>query len=492
MAVNFQGGKFDVPDRIFFDIASTWKSVLTSVSDVKELIPEFFCCPEIFINSNQLPLGTLQDDVTKVDDVVLPPWAKDPFDFILKNREALESDYVSENLHHWIDLIFGYKQTGEAAIEAKNVFYYLTYENAIDIDDIDDPMLKEATICQIINFGQTPSQLLDKPHVSRLLKSECLYCFSSDFTDRMIHFTPNFAGNSHNQPVVSIRTSMEKLVTLHADGGTCQYRWSILRDLNNAVSLHVSLDKLKTLEIDAKKVRQLVKEDSTTVSHHQDSGEMVRSGALFLEGDKYRVNFRSCAVALSVSDNSVSRVISCGYWDDALRVYSIETGREVTSAISGHVGAITCVQIDRQGGSTLVTGGADGTCRVWVLENPSVLYSFYDELRPAGIDSGFYDSSLVCLHVLCGHLTPIVDLCYSVDMDIVMSSSEEGTLCLHTVRKGTFIRTVVQRTGIIFDRLHISRQGYMFAHSSKDLTLTSYWINGQELASVRVYSRYGV
>ena len=82
-----------------------------------------------------------------IDDVTLPPWANGSVDeFIRLHREALESDYVSENLHDWLDLIFGYKQNGPAAESASNVFYYLTYEGAVNLDDIVDPMQKQVRL----------------------------------------------------------------------------------------------------------------------------------------------------------------------------------------------------------------------------------------------------------------------------------------------------------------------------------------------------------
>ena len=70
------------------------------MSDVKELIPEFYYLPEFLINVNSFDLGKLQDK-SQVDDVVLPKWAKDPYDFIHINRQALVSLYhIFEKIWH--------------------------------------------------------------------------------------------------------------------------------------------------------------------------------------------------------------------------------------------------------------------------------------------------------------------------------------------------------------------------------------------------------
>jgi hypothetical protein len=178
--LRLQGGHFDLADRMFHSIKDNWLSASkNNMADIKELIPEFFYLPEFLINSNKFDLGRKQNGV-HLDDVVLPPWAKDdPHEFIRLHRAALECDYTSAHLNEWIDLIFGYKQQGQAAIDSVNVFHHLFYEGTVNIDDINDPLKRNAIIGFINNFGQIPKQLFKKPHPSKKIHSQFIYGLSN-------------------------------------------------------------------------------------------------------------------------------------------------------------------------------------------------------------------------------------------------------------------------------------------------------------------------
>ncbi|GAV71633.1 WD40 domain-containing protein/Beach domain-containing protein [Cephalotus follicularis] len=75
-----------------------------------ECIPEFYYDPQLFYSVH---LG--------MTDLAVPSWAGTPEEFIKLHRDALESKWVSCQIHHWIDITFGYKMSGQAAVAAKNV-----------------------------------------------------------------------------------------------------------------------------------------------------------------------------------------------------------------------------------------------------------------------------------------------------------------------------------------------------------------------------------
>ncbi|XP_072997201.1 protein GFS12 isoform X1 [Typha latifolia] len=75
-----------------------------------ECIPEFYTDPRIFVSRH-----------SEMSDLAVPSWAASPEEFIILHRDALESVHVSRQIHHWIDITFGYKLSGQASIEAKNV-----------------------------------------------------------------------------------------------------------------------------------------------------------------------------------------------------------------------------------------------------------------------------------------------------------------------------------------------------------------------------------
>jgi len=176
LLLNLHNGKYDVADRLFRDVGSTFKCSLTSQGDVKELIPEFFLGDGGFLrNVYDLSLGKLQHQEEQVvDDVILPPWAANPQDFVRLHREALESPHVSRTLHHWIDLIFGFQQLPQYGAQVNNTFPPYMHQGVnclIEQEDLDETT---ATL-QVYEFGQMPRCLFpskDQAHPDRVTPLE--------------------------------------------------------------------------------------------------------------------------------------------------------------------------------------------------------------------------------------------------------------------------------------------------------------------------------
>lgn len=83
-----QGGKFDVPDRLFSSLADSFNNATREMSDVREVIPEFYYFPEFLINSEEWNFGVQQNN-HRVDHVDLPEGCSNAYEFIEGHREAL-------------------------------------------------------------------------------------------------------------------------------------------------------------------------------------------------------------------------------------------------------------------------------------------------------------------------------------------------------------------------------------------------------------------
>eukprot|EP01017_Pseudomicrothorax_dubius_P034282 TRINITY_DN4680_c0_g1_i4.p1 TRINITY_DN4680_c0_g1~~TRINITY_DN4680_c0_g1_i4.p1 ORF type:complete len:384 (+),score=125.91 TRINITY_DN4680_c0_g1_i4:586-1737(+) len=202
--VKLQNAVFLPTDRVFRSMEQTWYATVNNGPDVKELIPEFYGTDIGFlVNSEKLELGVTNEGEV-VDNVVLPEWARNPSDFLIKMRAALESNYVSANLHKWIDLIFGCKQRGDQAVLAQNMFYPLTYEEHVRWNEVRNAYERAALEVQVTEFGQTPVQLFKGPHPARVV--------------RLFNLDPSIEGSETEQLLVKkLKVATKEVERLHLE-----------------------------------------------------------------------------------------------------------------------------------------------------------------------------------------------------------------------------------------------------------------------------------
>ncbi|XP_012140794.1 A kinase anchor protein rugose isoform X6 [Megachile rotundata] len=472
MFLALQGGKFDHPNRLFSSIALSWKNCQRDTSDVKELIPEFFFLPEMLVNSNRYRLGR-QEDGSAVGDVELPPWASSPEEFIRINRMALESEFVSCQLHQWIDLIFGYKQKGPEAVRATNVFYYLTYEGSVDLDTITDPVMREAIENQIRNFGQTPSQLLMEPHPPRssamhlstakfdktlppVLQSPMMFSSIPDDVCMTIKFPSNspichISANTYPQlplpSVVTVTTGQQFAVN----------RWNT----NYAASVQ-SPSYADTPQAQA--ANQPMSMDPVLSQAANSSNPTLRRHL----GDNFsqKLTIRSNCFVTTVDSRFL---VACGFWDNSFRVFSTETAK-IVQIVFGHYGVVTCLsrsECNITSDCYIASGSADCTVLLW----------HWNARTQTIVGEGEAPAPRA---TLTGHEQPVTAVVISAELGLVVSGSYYGPVLVHTTF-GDLLRSLEAPNGFSSpENIAMSREGVIVVNYERG-HIAAFTINGKRL-----------
>ena len=390
----FQGDKFDLADRCFHDMQTVWKQNTEPGSkSFKELIPEFFYFPEIFINRADLKLGIRQCK-TSVANVILPSWASaDPRMFVLKHRQALESVHVSKNIQKWLDLIFGYKQRDEEAVNAYNVFDKRLYSFA------DGPGYdRDVHLKMLEHTGQVPKQLMPYKAFP-----------SKDYTQtRMpIGILPAGMSSTTRKPLsIGFLNNITPTIGIVL---TIGYESDYFIGSNRKLCPEMELKESQSYKREKTgPIRQLNYCDN-------DLALMVVSGntSVSLRCKQSQTEFQGAA-----------GILKWGFWDNHIEVREVKEKSGSCCYIYGHpLEKITiCEFIDND---TFVTGSSMGVVTFWRNKR--------DEKDNLVSADPYY------LH---GHSEPITALAICIPFSIMVTGSRDRSIIVWDINRIAFVRSI--------------------------------------------------
>ena len=185
--IKFQSNTFDIPDRQYADIKQTI-FLCQNMNNNREMIPELYSIPEIYINLNDNDFGKQKEGV-RVHNINFQPYSDNPIEFIYLIKDLINNNIeINNQINKWFDFIFGINQLGNYSsnknlsrqekdnlkslrrfnsycygqlYNLKKLIIEAQKKNKTKKELYDDIKL---TINIQINFGQCPYQLLNDVH----------------------------------------------------------------------------------------------------------------------------------------------------------------------------------------------------------------------------------------------------------------------------------------------------------------------------------------
>ena len=313
----------------------------------------------------------------------------------------------------------------------------MTYEGSVNVDTIEDPMIRQATeeqvfeqsestlfiYCdhdqQIASFGQTPPQLFEMPHPSRAPLRKLDRHLAKSFTFKTALSKVPLAFVSQPRPGELVVVDCNQILT------------TSLLDVRLGFG------------------PRNAKDDATPRRLGEPMDQSVKIGG-------------ACFAALS----PLRAVFMCGFWDNSFKLFGVDSGRLLKSVFGhGDVVSALCLSYDNL---LLLSGSRDAIIYLW--------------------DVKVLPNQTVDLHkrtMLVGHEHPITCLAIDVGQDIVVSGSHALVL-IHTLA-GDLLHAInpqLQKPHLAA----ISANGSFvtFFRDKAAPTLTLFHINGRALASMSI------
>ena len=405
-----QGDNFDAPDRLFINLSKSYFSVENTKCDLRELIPELYYLPDLFRNINHLKLGNLQisnksdstfqilkkkyninDNNVRVEDVVLPNWSmENPEKFICINRELFEKNEI--NIEKWINLIFGVDQKGKNALEKTNIFSPYCYIGFINLEKMKN-LNERQLIMKFFDLGMNPIQLFDKP-----LKNTKVY-------KDIINFPLNNINSNYKEVIEKCKIDIDKKKRLIK---------SNIEDFKNKQKQYES--SLKSIDSNISKLTDLtpkIIENEITLNQTENFYKIIYDCNYSFDCMYYRYNKNKIYIFYNFKSGEI--FIYFNSEENFPIEIKYKTNKKLFSFFNLDNSEITSICVDNY---YILFGTKLGS--IIIIKNP---YTVIDKI----------------LHY---HTKKITSICHNYILHLMISSSEDGYINIHTIPNFTLVNSI--------------------------------------------------